>query len=107
MRVSTSNFLHDDKLFVVAPTGRVAYVVKTADWDPSAVISEARAVSGAAANPFERFKLALIADVVAICGGNQFAGVALLELSLFVILMAIALAGLWVVARVLWPPVSS
>ncbi len=107
MRVSTSNFLHDDKLFVVAPTGRVAYVVKTADWDPSAVISEARAVSGAAASPFERFKLALIADVVAICGGNQFAGVALLELSLFVILMAIALAGLWVVARVLWPPVSS
>ena len=107
MRVSTSNFLHDDKLFVVAPTGRVAYVVKTADWDPRAVISEASAVSGIAGNPFERFKLALIADVVAICGGNQFAGIALLELSLFAILTAIALGGLWVVARVLWPRASS
>ncbi len=107
MRVSTSNFLHDDKLFVVAPTGRVAYVVDTADWDPRGVISEALAVSGAPGNPFERFKLALIAGVVAICGGNQFAGIALLELSLFAILTAIALAGLWVVARVLWPPVSS
>jgi protein SCO1 len=107
MRVSTGNFLHDDKLFVVAPTGKVAYVVDTADWDPRAVAAEARSVSGVASNPFERFKLALVADVVAICGGNQFAGIALLELSLFVILTAIALAGLWVVARVLWPPVSS
>jgi cytochrome oxidase Cu insertion factor (SCO1/SenC/PrrC family) len=107
MRVSTSNFLHDDKLFVVAPTGRVAYVVDTADWDPRAVIAEARAISGVAGNPFERFKLALVANVIAICGGNQFAGIALLELSLFAIITAIALAGLWVVARVLWPPVSS
>jgi protein SCO1/2 len=107
MRVSTSNFLHDDKLFVVAPTGRVAYVVDTADWDPRGVIAEARAISGVAGNPFERFKLALVANVIAICGGNQFAGIALLELSLFAIITAIALAGLWVVARVLWPPVSS
>jgi protein SCO1/2 len=107
MRVSASNFLHDDKLFVVAPTGRVAYVVDTADWDPRAVVAEASAVSGIAGNPFERFKLALVADVIAICGGNQFAGIALLELSLFAIITVIALAALWVVARMLWPPVSS
>jgi len=106
MRVSTSNFLHDDKLFVVAPTGRVAYVVDTADWDPRGVAAEARAVSGIGGNPFERLRLALIANVIAICGGNQFAGIALLELSLFAIITAIALTALWVVARVLWPPVS-
>ena len=104
MRVSTSNFLHDDQARSSwRPPGRVAYVVETGDWDPQSVIAEARAVSGLANNPFERFKLALIADVVAICGGSQFAGIALLELSLFAILTAVALAGLWVVARVLWP----
>ncbi len=103
MRVSTSNFLHDDKLYVIAPTGRVAYVVETAGWDPRGVAAEARAVAGVSSNPFERFKLALIADVVAFCGGSQFAGIALLELSLFVGLTAVALAGLWIVARVLWP----
>jgi cytochrome oxidase Cu insertion factor (SCO1/SenC/PrrC family) len=107
MRISSSNFLHDDKLFVVAPTGRLAYVVNTADWDPRAVEAQAQTVSGAASSPLERFKLALVADVIAICGGNQFAGIALLELSLFALLTAIAFAGLWVVARVLWPPVSS
>ncbi|MGB8907407.1 MAG: SCO family protein [Candidatus Cybelea sp.] len=103
MRVSTSNFLHDDRLFIVAPTGSIAYVVETGDWDPLAVLAQARAVSGLASNPFERFKLALVADVVALCGGSEFAGIALLELSLFTLLTVIAFAGMWAVARILWP----
>jgi protein SCO1 len=102
MRVSTSNFLHDDRLFIISPDGRVAYVVKTADWDPEAALAQARAVAGLANNPFERFKLALIADVIALCGGSQFGGIALLELSLFTLLTVIALLGMWAVARVLW-----
>lgn len=102
MRVSASNFLHDDRLFIVTPAGKVAYVVETGGWDPQSVIAQARAVSGLANNPFERFKLALVADVVALCGGSEFAGVALLELSLFTLLTIIALLGLWAVARVLW-----
>lgn len=103
MRVSTSNFLHDDRLFIVTPTGSIAYVVETGDWDPVAVLAQARAVSGLASNPFERFKLALVADVVALCGGSEFAGIALLELSLFTLLTVIACAGMWAVARILWP----
>ena len=102
MRVSASNFLHDDRLFIVTPAGKVAYVVETGGWDPQSVIAQARAVSGLANNPFERFKLALVADVVALCGGSEFAGIALLELSLFTLLTIIALLGLWAVARVLW-----
>jgi protein SCO1/2 len=102
MRVSTDNFLHDDKLFIVAPTGRVASIVQTGGWDPAEVLATARSVSGLAANPFERFKLALIAGAVAICGGSQFAGIALLELSLFTFLTVLAVLGMWAVARVLW-----
>ncbi|HVN69596.1 MAG TPA: SCO family protein [Candidatus Binatia bacterium] len=104
MRVSTSNFLHDDRLFIVAPDGRVADVVESADWDPQSAIAQARAVSGLASNPFERFKLALIANVIALCGGSRFGGIALLELSLFTLLTAFALLGMWAVARVLWRP---
>jgi protein SCO1 len=107
MRLSTSNFLHDDKLFIVSPRGTVAYVVDTAAWDPRALIAEARAVSGEPSDPFERFKLALIADAIAICGGSQLAGIALLELTLFALLTAVALAGLWLVARILWPKRTS
>lgn len=102
LRVSAANFIHNDKLFIVEPSGRVAYVVDTAGWDPEGVISEARAVDGMASNPFERFKLSLIASVVALCGGSQFAGIVLLETILFFIILAIVAASLWWVGRVLW-----
>ena len=87
MRVSTDDFLHNDKLFIVdaRPAGSPPSY-ETASWDPAGVIAQARAVSGSAANPFERFKLALIAEAVSLCGGCQSAGIALLELSLFTFL---------------------
>ena len=102
MRVSSSNFLHDDRLFIVSPEGRVASVVQTADWDPQSVLAQARAVSGLASNPFERFKLALVAEAVALCGGSESSGIALLELTLFTLLTAVTFAALWLVGRVLW-----
>ncbi|HEV3090664.1 MAG TPA: SCO family protein [Candidatus Cybelea sp.] len=103
MRLSSDNFLHDDKLFIVGPNGRIATVVDTASWDPNALIAQARAVDGLASNPLERFQLALIAEAIAICGGSQFAGIALLELTLFTFFVLVAVGGMWAVARVLWP----
>ena len=102
LRVSSANFIHNDKLYIVQPNGTVAYLVDTAGWDPQGVIAEASAVAGMASNPFERFKLSLIADVVALCGGSQFAGIVLLEIGLFFFILAIVAVSLWLVARVLW-----
>lgn len=102
MRVSTDNFLHSDRLFIISPAGRIAYIVETADWDPQAVLAQADEVAGLASNPFERFKLSLVANVAAFCGGSQFAGVVLLELSLFFFIILVVVAALWAVARVLW-----
>ncbi|MDE2481228.1 MAG: SCO family protein [bacterium] len=102
LQVNDADFIHNDKLFIVEPTGRVAYVIETAGWDPQGVIAEARSVAGMASNPIERFKLSLIASVVALCGGSQFAGVVLLELGLFFIILIAVVAGLWSVASVLW-----
>jgi len=103
MRVGSANFLHDDKLVIASPAGRVATIVETASWDPDGALAQASAVAGVGGNPFERFKLALIANAIALCGGSQFAGIALLELSLFSIITVVALLGMWLVARVLWP----
>lgn len=102
MRLSSDNFLHDDKLFIVTPAGRVATIVQTGSWDPGEVIAQANAVAGTASNPFERLKLALIAEAVAVCGGSEFAGVALLELTLFLLLTVTSFAALWAVARLIW-----
>jgi hypothetical protein len=46
--------------------------------------------------------LALIAEAVAVCGGSQFAGIALLELTLFLFLTLTSFAALWAVARLIW-----
>ncbi|MBV8638603.1 MAG: SCO family protein [Candidatus Eremiobacteraeota bacterium] len=102
LRVSSANFIHNDKLYIVQPNGTVAYLVDTAGWDPGGVIAEASAVAGMASNPLERFKLSLIADVVALCGGSQFAGIVLLEIGLFFLILAVVAVSLWVVGRVLW-----
>ena len=102
MRVSGENFLHDDRLFIVTPSGRIADVVETGGWDPQSVLAQAREVSGLSSNPFERFKLALVAEVVALCGGSESTGIMLLELSLFTILTLVAIAALWLVGRVIW-----
>lgn len=103
MRVSTSNYIHNDRLYIVSPQGRIADVVQTAGWDPEAAIAQARAVAGLSSNPFERWRLSLIAGVVALCGGSQTAGIILLETVMFFAIFAIVATTLWTVARVLWP----
>jgi protein SCO1 len=100
------NYIHSDRLFVVRPDGRVGYVVDTAQWDPRAVAAEARDVAGMSSNPFERFKLSLIAGVAAFCGGSQYAGIVVLEVAFFFIITIFVVAALWVVGRVLWPRAS-
>jgi protein SCO1/2 len=102
LQTDSSTYIHSDRLFIVTPQGRVAYVVETAGWDTRGVAAEARAVQGMASNPFERLKLSLIASVVALCGGSQFAGIVLLEISLFVIIVIVVAISLWIVGRVLW-----
>lgn len=102
LRESSANFIHNDRLFVITPAGKVAYVVETGAWDPNGVVAEAQSVAGMANNPFERLKLSLIASAVALCGGSQFAGIVLLEVGLFFIILAIVASSLWLVARVLW-----
>jgi protein SCO1/2 len=102
LQVSSDDFIHSDKLFIVAPNGRVADVLTTAQWDPRDVVAEARSVEGMVGNPFERFRLSLIAGVAAFCGGSQWAGVVLLELAVFFILAIFVTWGLWLFARELW-----
>jgi len=103
MRVSTSNYIHNDRLYIVSAQGRVADVIQTAGWDPEAAIAQARAVAGLSSNSFERFRLSLISGVVALCGGSQTAGIILLETVMFFGIFAVVVTTLWAVGRVLWP----
>ncbi|HUA07916.1 MAG TPA: SCO family protein [Candidatus Acidoferrales bacterium] len=102
LQTDDDTYVHSDRLFIVTPQGRVAYIVETASWDPRGVIAEARAVDGMMSNPLERFKLSLMASIVSLCGGSQFAGIVMLETALFVIIVVVVTIALVIVGRVLW-----
>jgi protein SCO1/2 len=100
--VSDTNFIHNDKVFMVAQDGKVAQIVQTVAFDPDGLIAQARHLAGMSSNPFGRLQLALVAGAVALCGGSQFAGVVLLETVLFLFIAVSSFATLAWVARKLW-----
>lgn len=99
LRVSDANFIHNDKVFVVGQDGKVAQIIQTVSFAPSALIAQVRHLAGMASNPLGRLQLALVAGAVALCGGSQYAGVVLLETVLFLIIATASFATLYWVAR--------
>lgn len=99
LRVSDANFIHNDKVFVIAQDGKVAQIVQTVSFAPSALVAQVRHLAGLASDPFGRLQLALVAGAVALCGGSQFAGVVLLETVLFLLIATASFATLYWVAR--------
>ena len=102
LRVEKGNLIHNDRLFLSAPDGRIAQVVQTSGFTPDSMAAQAKHLAGMVSNPFGRFQLWLIASVTALCGGNQFAGIVALETMLFLIIAAISFVLLSWVARRLW-----
>lgn len=102
LRVSDANFIHNDKVFVVAQNGNVAQIVQTVGFAPDGMVAQVRHLAGMASNPIGRFKLALVASVIALCGGSQLAGVVLLETMLFLFIATVSIGTLAWVARKFW-----
>ena len=46
LRVSDANFIHNDKVFVVAQNGAVAQIVQTVGFEPSALVAQVRHLAG-------------------------------------------------------------
>ncbi len=102
LRVSDAAFIHNDKVFLTAPDGKIADIVQTVGFSPGALAAQAQHLAGMPSNPIGRWKLALVASAVALCGGSQFAGVVLLETSLFAIIAVCSFVTLGWVARKIW-----
>lgn len=102
LRVAEGTFIHSDKVFLSAPDGKVSQILQTAGFTPGSLVAQAQHLAGMVGNPFGRFQLWLIAGVTALCGGNQFAGIVVLETVLFLIIAAISFVLLGWVVRKLW-----
>lgn len=103
LRVSDANFVHNDKVFVVGTNGKIAQIVQTVGFDPADLVAQARHLAGMSSDPILRIKLAMIASVVALCGGSQLAGVVLLETMLFLVIAVASFGTLfWVARHIFW-----
>ncbi|HET7813299.1 MAG TPA: SCO family protein [Candidatus Baltobacteraceae bacterium] len=101
LEVSTAKFLHNDKVFLTAPDGKVADIVQTTQFSTGALAAQAEHLAGLASSPIGRIQLALVASAIALCGGSQFAGVVLLETMLFLLIAVVSFVALSLIARML------
>lgn len=91
------NYIHDDRLVVVRPDGRISTILETTGWSPDDAISLASDASGVASNPLRRFYVATIATVVSLCGGGSSIGVVLLDAVLFIVgVIVLGGATIWI-----------
>jgi cytochrome oxidase Cu insertion factor (SCO1/SenC/PrrC family) len=93
--------LHNNRTVIVDPSGRIADIIDEAGWTPSDVAADAKSVAGVAANPLDRFDLALGRTVAYVCGGvvNGRAGLA----DLFAVLAIFGLSAwamVWVSRKI-------
>ncbi len=102
LRVSDENFVHNDKVFVATRDAKVADIIQTLGFSPDGLAAQAQHLNGMTSSALGRWQLSLIADVAALCGGSQFAGVVLLETMLFIFIAIVSFATLAWVARKFW-----
>ncbi len=97
-----ANFIHNDKVFLTTPDGKVADIVQTTGFTADALNAQIAHLAGMASSPIGRFRLAMVASAIALCGGSQFAGVVLLETVAFLIIAIASFLTLGWVARKIW-----
>lgn len=61
--------IHNSRTIIVDAGGRIADIIDEAGWTPADVAADAQTAAGMAANPLDRFDLALGRTVANICGG--------------------------------------
>lgn len=62
--------IHNARLLVISPDGRLADVVGLVAWSPQMVASEMQHVAGASSSPLERVNFELTKRVAQFCGGS-------------------------------------
>jgi len=102
LRGNEEKLIHNDKVFLTTPDGKVSDIVQTVGFSTDALAAQAQHLAGMSSDPIGRMKLAIVAGAVALCGGSQFAGVVLLETVLFLIIATISFITLGWVARKIW-----
>ena len=95
----SGDIVHNSRLLLVAPDGRLADAVELVAWDPAAVAAEMEHLAGAASSPWARADFALTKTVAQLCGGSYEVASGILDVGAGVLVFALGIAALWWLRR--------
>ncbi|MDQ2681707.1 MAG: SCO family protein [Candidatus Eremiobacteraeota bacterium] len=98
-----SNIIHDDKLLLIDPSGRITSIVTTAGWAPDDIVAQARHVFGDFSNPFDRLRFNFYAGLISLCGGSE--STALIVMNSIIFILGVVILGgalIWIGINVFW-----
>jgi protein SCO1 len=88
--------VHNSRLLVVSPDGRLADIVQLVAWDPRMVAAELQHAAGASSNPLARADFALTKTVAQFCGGSYQVASGIIDVVAGVLLLGVGvLVLLW------------
>jgi cytochrome oxidase Cu insertion factor (SCO1/SenC/PrrC family) len=82
------DLIHNARLLIVSPDGRVADVVELVAWDPATVAAQVRHVAGAGGSPLARVNFALTKTVAQFCGGSYQVASGVIDVVAFLLILA-------------------
>ncbi len=87
------DLIHNARLLIVDPHGRLADVVELVAWDPATVVAQVRHVAGESSNIFGRANFALTSTIAQFCGGSYQAASGIVDVLASVLLVG---AGIFI-----------
>ena len=80
--------IHGERTVIVDRSGKINYIIDGPSWSPAEIIAQVNAVDQRATNPIARLDLALSRVAVAICGDRVAGSSGLLDLAVFLVIVA-------------------
>ncbi len=80
--------IHGERTAIIDRAGRISYLIDGPSWSPAGIVAQVNAIDRHASNPIARLDLALSRVAVAICGDRVAGSSGLLDLAVFLVIVA-------------------
>ena len=80
--------IHGERTVIIDGSGTISYIIDGPSWTPAEIVAQVNAIDHRAENPIARLDLALSRAAVAICGDRVAGSSGLLDLAVFLVIVA-------------------
>ena len=91
--------IHGERTAIIDRSGKISYIIDGPNWSPAEIVAQVNAIDHRATNPIARLDLALSRVAVAICGDRVAGSSGLLDLAVFLVIVAAFGYGFYRIGR--------